>query len=51
MNIESYLKKKKKNMGKIDVAICLKMRKKRLKEYQKNYWEAKKSQYIMIIVF
>ena len=51
MNIETYLKKKKKNMGKIDVTICLKMRKKRLKEYQKNYWEAKKSQYIMIIVF
>ena len=31
-------------MGKIDISICLKNRKKRLKEYQKNYREAKKSQ-------
>ena len=31
-------------MGKLDIAICLKRRKKRLKEYQKNYREAKKSQ-------
>ena len=31
-------------MEKIDIAICLK-RKKRLKEYQKNYREVKKSQY------
>ena len=32
-------------MGKKDMSICLKKRKKRLKEYQKNYREAKKSQY------
>ena len=32
-------------MEKIDTSICLKKRKKRLKEYQKNYREAKKSQY------
>ena len=31
-------------MGKIDIAICLKKKKERLKEYQKNYCEAKKSQ-------
>ena len=31
-------------MEKIDISICLKNRKKRLKEYQKNYREAKKSQ-------
>ena len=31
-------------MGKKDMSICLKKRKKRLKEYQKNYGEAK-SQY------
>ena len=32
-------------MGRIDIAICLKKKKQRLKEYQKNYGEAKKSQY------
>ena len=31
-------------MQKTDIAICLK-KKQRLKEYQKNYSEAKKSQY------
>ena len=31
-------------MEKIDISICLK-KKKRLKEYQKSYREAKKSQY------
>ena len=31
-------------MGRIDTAICLKKRK-RLKEYQENYREPKKSQY------
>ena len=31
-------------MEKIDISICLKI-KKRLKEYQKNYRQAKKSQY------
>ena len=35
-------KNKKENMEKIDISICLKKRKKRLKEYQKNYREAKK---------
>ena len=35
-------KNKKENMEKIDVSICLKKRK---IEYQKNYREAKKSQY------
>ena len=29
----------------IDISICLKKRKKTLKEYQKNYLEAKKSKY------
>ena len=32
-------------MGRIDIAICLKKKKQRLKEYQKNYRQAKKSQY------
>ena len=32
-------------MEKIDITIYLKKRKKRLKEYQKNYCEAKKSKY------
>ena len=32
-------------MKKSDTAICLKKKKQRLKEYQKNYREAKKSQY------
>ena len=32
-------------MEKTDVIICPKKRNKRLKEYQKNYCEAKKSQY------
>ena len=32
-------------MEKIDIAICLKKKKQRLKEYQKNYRETKKSQY------
>ena len=35
----------KENMGKIDIAICLKRRKKMLKEYKKNYREAKIFQY------
>ena len=47
INIETYLKKKKinKKTEKIDISICLKKRKKILKEYQKNYREAKKSKY------
>ena len=32
-------------MEKIDISICLKKRKKNLKEYQKHYREAKKSKY------
>ena len=49
INIETYLKKKKinKKNGKMpeNISICLKKRKKILKEYQKNYREAKKSKY------
>ena len=32
-------------MEKIDISICLKKKKQRLKEYQKNYREAKKPKY------
>ena len=32
-------------MEKTDIIICLKKKKQRLKKYQKNYPEAKKSQY------
>ena len=49
--METYLKKKKikkENRVKIDVTTCLKKKKKRLKEYQKNYREAKKSPYTII---
>ena len=48
INTETYLKKKKikrENMGRIDIATCLKKKKQRLKEYQKDYREAKRSQY------
>ena len=38
-------------MEKTDTTICLKKKNKRLKEYQKNYREAKKSQYIIIKQF
>ena len=52
INTETYLKKKnkkkKENIEKLDILICLKKRKKRLKEYQKNYREVKNSQYIII---
>ena len=44
-NLSEEEKIKKENMGRIDIAICLKKKKQRLKEYQKNYGEAKKSQY------
>ena len=37
-------KQKKENMGRIDIAICPK-KKNKVKEYQKHYLEAKKSQY------
>ena len=46
INIETYLKKikrKRENMEKIDIIICLKKKKQKLKEYQKKYQEAKKS--------
>ena len=39
-NLSEEEKNKKENMEKIDISICLKKRKK-LKEYQKNYREAK----------
>ena len=41
-NLSEEEQKKKDDMEKIDISICLKKRK---KEYQKNYNEAKKSQY------
>ena len=44
-NLSENKKIKKENMEKIDISICLKKRNKRLKEYQKNYREVKKSQY------
>ena len=46
INVETYLKKKKnkkKSMEKADTTVCL--NKKTLKEYQKNYREARMSQY------
>ena len=43
-NLSEEEKDKKENMGRIDITICLK-KKKRLKEYQKNYHETKKFQY------
>ena len=36
---------KNKKYRKIDITICLKKRKKKLKEYQKNYRETKKYKY------
>ena len=44
-NLSEEGKNKKENMEKTDIAICLKKKKQRIKEYQKNYREAKKSQY------
>ena len=44
-NLSEEEKNKKRENGKNRSAICLKKKKKRLKEYQKNYREAKKSQY------
>ena len=44
-NLSEEGKNKKENMEKADIAICLKKKKQRIKEYQKNYREAKKSQY------
>ena len=44
-NLSEEEEEKTENMGKIDISICLKKRKKRLKEYQKNYRETKRSQY------
>ena len=48
INTETYLKNnkiKKENTVRIDIEIYLKKKKEKLKEYQKNYREAKKSQY------
>ena len=47
-NLSEEEKLKKENMEKIDIAICLKKRKKRLIEYQRNYRE--KNIYINIII-
>ena len=43
-NLSEEEKIKRENMGRTDIAICLKKRN-RLKEYQKHYHEAKKAQY------
>ena len=45
INIETYLKKikrKRENMEKIDIIICLKKKKQKLKEYQKKISRSKK---------
>ena len=47
LNTETYLKKKKakrENMEETATIICRKKKKQRLKQYQKNYREAKKPQ-------
>ena len=44
-NLSEEEKNKKREYGKTDTTICLKKKKQRLKEYQKDYCEAKKSQY------
>ena len=44
-NLSEEKKNKKREYGKTDIAICLKITKIRLKEYLKNYRMAKKSQY------
>ena len=44
-NLPEEDKNKKKNMEKTDIIICLKKKKQRLKEYQNNYCETKRSQY------
>ena len=44
-NLSEEQKKNRENMGKWDTTICLKKKKQRLKEYQKNYHQAKKYQY------
>ena len=43
-NLSEEEKKREREYGKNDITICLKKRN-RLKEYQKNYCETKKSQY------
>ena len=43
-NLSEEEKNKKENILNIDITTCLKKKKQRLKEYQKNYREAKKSQ-------
>ena len=44
-NLSEEEKNKKRIRKKTDTAICQKQKKQRLKEYQKSYCEAKKSQY------
>ena len=44
-NSSEEKKKKRENTEKTDTIICLKKKKQRLKEYQENCREAKKSQY------
>ena len=44
-NLSEEEKNKKENMEIIGITICLKRKKIRLKEYQKNYCETKKSKY------
>ena len=44
-NLSEEEKIKRENMGGIDTTICLKKKKQRLKEYQKNYRQAKNSQH------
>ena len=43
-NLSEEEKIKRETMEKIDTIICLKKKKQRLKEHQKNYCDAKKSQ-------
>ena len=44
-NLSEEEKIKKENKERIGIIICLKKKKQRLKEYQKNYYKTKKSQY------
>ena len=45
INLSEEKKIKKENMGRIDIILCLKKKKQRLKEYQKNYYKTEKSKY------
>ena len=44
-NLSEEEKNKKENMVRIYTKICLEKKKQRLKEYRKNYYKTKKSQY------